>query len=170
MASKLIMTGGAGAGLIAIALGVIAPEVKDLEGRRNIPYYDIVNVLTVCDGQTGPEVIKGKVYSDAECDKMTTKELVKFASGVLKISPHLAWHPMQLAAAISFAYNVGTGTYANSTVAKLFNRGDFLGACNFLPNYKYAGGVVRQGLINRREREKTICLSTLTVTGMNNVR
>ena len=169
MPRRAITVGGAGAGLVAIALGVATPEIKEFEGRRKVPYYDVVKVLTVCDGHTGPEVIKGRVYSDAECDALTTKTAQKFAEGVLKVSPHLAYHPMQLAAAISFSYNVGTGTYAKSSVAKLFNQGKFIEACNFLPKYKYAGGKVYTGLVRRRAREQEICLSTLTPGGMTNV-
>lgn len=170
MATKAVMVGGAaGTGLLAIALGLATPEIKEFEGRSYTPYKDIVKVLTVCDGHTGSDIVVDKVYSDTECHAMTTKDAAKAATGVLKVSPHLLWHPMQLAAAISFSYNVGTGTYANSTVAKLFNRGDFIGACNFLPNYKYAGGKVVNGLVNRRAREQMICLSTLTVEGMKNV-
>ena len=168
-ATRAVVTGGAGASLIAVALGIAVPEIKEFEGRRLVPYLDIVKVLTVCDGKTGPEVIVNKVYTHKECDAMTAKDAAKYASGVLKVSPHLAWHPMQLAAAISFSYNVGLGTYQTSTVSKLFNKGDFLGACNFLPNYKYAGGKVSTGLVNRRARERMICLSTLTPEGMKNV-
>ena len=165
---SMIKTGGT-AGMIAVALGVATPQIKEFEGRRNIPYYDIVKVLTVCDGHTGPDIKIGKQYSDAECDELTTAEVTKFASGVLKVSPQLAWHPMQLAAAISFSYNVGTGTYAKSSVARLFNEGKFIEACNFLPKYVYAGGKVVNGLAIRRGKEQTICLSTLTVGGMKNV-
>lgn len=162
MSRRAITVGGAGAGLVAVALSVATPEIKEFEGRRNVPYYDVVKVLTVCDGHTGPEVVKNKKYSDAECDAITVKDAQKFAAGVLKVSPHLAYHPMQLAAAISFSYNVGTGTYAKSSVARLFNEGKFIEACNFLPKYKYAGGKVYAGLVNRRAREQSICLSTLT--------
>lgn len=168
-ATKAVVTGGAGASLVAIALGIAVPEIKDFEGRSLVPYRDIVKVLTVCDGKTGPEVVVNKVYTHKECDAMTLKDATKFASEVLKVSPHLAWHPMQLAAAISFSYNVGSTTYTKSTVARLFNSGDFVGACNFLPNYKFAGGKVYTGLLNRRMRERMICLSTLTPQGLSNV-
>jgi lysozyme len=76
---------------------------------------------------------------------------------------------MQLAAAISFSYNVGVGTYDKSTVASKFNSGDFIGACNYLVNYKYVNGVVSPGLVNRRAQEQAICLSTLTPKGLANV-
>lgn len=166
MARKAIITGGAGAGLLALALGIATPEITTFEGQKNRAYRDVIGVLTVCAGHTGPDIVVNKVYSDEECKKLTLQDGQKAAEGVLKVSPHLIWHPMQLAAAISFAYNVGTGTYAKSTVAKLFNQGKFVEACNFLPKYIYAGGKVFRGLVNRRAREQELCLSTLTVEGM----
>lgn len=169
MSKKAVAAGGAGAGLLVLALGLATPEITTFEGQRNQAYRDVVGVLTVCAGHTGNDIVVGKVYSDDECKKMTTKDAAKAAAGVLKISPHLIWHPMQLAAAISFSYNVGTGTYANSSVARLFNEGKFIEACNFLPKYKYAGGKVWPGLVKRREREQQICLSTLTKEGMKDV-
>ena len=168
MPRRSAMVGGAGAGLVALALGIATPEIKEFEGRRNTPYYDIVKVLTVCDGHTGKDVTVGKVYSDAECDAITLEDAKEHAEGVLAVNPHLAWHPMQLAAAISFAYNVGVSRYKKSSIARLFNEGKFVEACNFFPRYVYAGGKVVKGLVNRRGREKEICLSTLTAGGYQN--
>ncbi len=169
MAKGHIITGGAAAGLTALALNIAQPAITDFEGQRAVAYRDVVGVLTVCAGHTGKDIVVGKVYSNDECKKLTIADAAKAAAGVLAVSPHLVWHPMQLAAAISFSYNVGTGTYANSTVARLFNAGDFIGACNFLPNYKYAGGKVWPGLVTRRAEEQRICLSTLTINGVKNV-
>lgn len=166
---NIIVGGGVGAGLLATALTIATPEITTFEGQRNKAYKDVIGVLTVCAGHTGPDIVVGKVYSDEECHRLTTKDAKKAADGVLKVSPHLVWHPMQLAVAISFSYNVGTGTYAKSSVAKLFNEGKFVEACNFLPKYKYAGGKVFQGLVNRRAREQEICLSTMTADGVKNV-
>lgn len=166
---KLIATGGVGGVLLGVALGVASPQITGFEGTKNEPYRDIVGVLTVCTGHTDPDVVVNKIYSNGECQALTVQDAKKAAIGVLKVSPHLAWHPMQLAAAISLAFNVGTGTYATSSVARLFNSGDFYGACQAFTLYKYAGGKVVQGLVNRREAEKKICLSTLSSEGMKNV-
>lgn len=38
-------------------------------------YYDVVNVLTVCDGHTGKDIIPSKKYSDAECDALLQQDL-----------------------------------------------------------------------------------------------
>lgn len=166
MATKHVAVGaGAGAALMAIVMGTAVPTLQNLEGTKTVAYRDIIGVLTVCTGHTGPDVVVGKVYSKDECAVMTMKDAEKAASGVLKYSPHLLWHPMQLAAAISFSYNVGVGTYDASSVARAFNAGDFSGGCHALLKYTMAGGSYSPGLANRRQQEYTICTSTLTLKG-----
>lgn len=163
---RTIITTGAGASLIAVAVAAILPNVQQLEGTKNIPYRDIANVLTVCTGHTGLDVVPNKYYTDASCAKLTTQDLDKAAAGVLKVSPQLKYHPMQLAAAISFSYNVGVGNYGKSSVARDFNAGDLKAGCTDLMKYTYADGKYSQGLYNRRTQEYKICMSTLTPGGL----
>lgn len=163
---RTIVTTGAGGSLIAIAIAAILPNIQQFEGTKNVPYKDIANVLTVCTGHTGPDVVPNKFYPASQCAKLTTDDLTKAAKGVLVTSPQLAYHTMQLAAAISFSYNVGVGTYSKSSVAKDFNSGDFKQACSDLLKYTYAGGKFSQGLANRRNYEYKICISTLTPGGL----
>lgn len=158
-----------GAALTGIVTATVLPVLDQWEGNKPVPYKDIVGVLTVCRGHTGPDVVVRKVYSKQECDELTKKDINIAISGVLKTSPHLLYHPIQLAAATSFSYNVGTGTYAKSSVAREFNNGNFQAACKALKLYVYAGGKVVQGLVNRREHEYSICMSTLTATGVQDI-
>jgi lysozyme len=171
MATRHIVVGaGAGASLMAIAMTTIVPAIQGFEGTRAQAYRDIGGVLTVCTGHTGPDVVVGKVYSPDQCARLTAQDAQKAADGVLKVSPHLIYHPIQLASAVSFSYNVGVGAYSKSTVATKFNEGDFIGACNYLLNYKYINGQVSQGLLNRRLQEQALCLSTLTPKGLASVQ
>lgn len=165
---KFIGGATAGAGLMAIALEIATPQITTFEGMRTRAYKDVVGVLTVCAGHTGKDIVANKTYTLEECNAMTEKDAKIHADGVLAVSPHLIYHPMQLAAATSFTYNVGVGAYAKSTVAKRFNAGDFQGACNYMLNYKYAGGRVWRGLEIRREQERKICLTSLTKEGYAN--
>jgi lysozyme len=157
MTARHVAVGGVTAALTAIALNMAVPNIKELEGRRNVPYYDVVKVLSVCDGHTGKDIVVKRVYSDAECDALTLKDVQKYVDGILAVSPHLAYHPMQFAATISFTYNVGVAGYQRSTVAVLFNKGDLVGACNFMMQYKKPPQI-----IGRRQKERALCLSTLT--------
>lgn len=145
-----LVAGGAAAGLIAI--------VASFEGKSNDPYLDIVNVPTVCYGETR---VAMRRYSNAECEDMLADGLSDFAEGVLETSPELQGHDAQLLAATSLAYNIGLGAYSRSTVEKRFQAGDWKGACDAFLLWSKAGGRTVQGLLNRRKKERAICLRGL---------
>lgn len=154
---------------MAVVMTTVVPQIQSFEGTKYQVYRDIGNILTVCSGHTGPDVTVGKVYTPNQCAALTQADAQKAASGVLKTSPHLLYHPMQLAAAISFSYNVGVGTYDKSSVAANFNNGNLTAGCNALLKYEYVNGKWSQGLHNRRVQEHTICVSSLTPKGIQNV-
>ncbi|EEM8545042.1 lysozyme [Salmonella enterica] len=150
---KHLITGGAGA--VAIAAALLGGH-DGLEGRRYIPYRDVAGVLTVCDGHTGKDIIPGKRYTDAECDALLEKDLKRVKAQVdplIKVSIPES----ERAAFYSFAYNVGTGAFARSTLLKKLNAGDHAGACNELKRWTYAGGRQWKGLVTRREIEREVC-------------
>lgn len=151
---KHLITGGAGA--VAIAAAMLGGH-DGLEGRRYIPYRDVAGVLTICDGHTGKDIIPGKRYTDAECDALLDKDLKRVKAQVdplIKVSIPES----ERAAFYSFAYNVGTGAFARSTLLKKLNAGDHAGACNELKRWTYAGGKQWKGLMTRREIEREVCL------------
>jgi len=168
--NRTVISAGAGAVLSALVVTQTLPVIDQWEGNVPIPYKDIVGVLTVCRGHTGPDVVVKGVYSPEQCDQLTKKDINIAISGVLKVSPHLLWHPMQLVAATSLSFNVGTGTYATSSVAREFNLGNFQAGCEALKLYKFAGGKISQGLVNRRQHEYEVCISTLTVGEFKKVK
>ncbi|EID6350934.1 lysozyme [Salmonella enterica] len=150
---KMLLAGGAGA--VAIAAAMLGGH-DGLEGRRYIPYRDVAGVLTVCDGHTGKDIIPGKRYTDAECDALQDKDLKRVKAQVdplIKVSIPES----ERAAFYSFAYNVGTGAFARSTLLKKLNAGDHAGACNELKRWTYAGDKQWKGLVTRREIEREVC-------------
>ena len=153
---KLITTVGAGAAAILLAY------VPQFEGVKTRPYLDAVKVLTVCAGHTGPDIQRNKTYTPAECDALLADDLVKHAQGVLRCTPQLATRTYQLAAATSFAFNVGVGAYCSSTMARLNNAGNYLAACAQLDRWVYAGGRKLNGLVKRRKVERELCETELT--------
>lgn len=145
--------GGASAAALIISL------VAGFEGKRNDPYADLVNRMTVCYGETRVQM---RHYSDAECNDMLAGGLADYAGPVLKRNPELAGHTPQLAAATSLAYNVGVANYNKSTVAKRFSAGNWKGACDAFLSWSYAGGRQVPGLLRRRQTERALCLKGLT--------
>lgn len=141
---------------IAAAMALAFPLIAQWEGKRNDPYKDIVGVMTVCYGETRVQMRR---YTDTECNAMLQKAIEGFAGEVLKVNPQLINRPIQLAAATSLSYNIGSSAYAKSTVAKKFNQGDYRGACEAFKMWRIAGGKVSQGLVNRRNAEYALCIT-----------
>lgn len=139
--------GGIGAAIAAM-LAIATPEIASHEGKRNSPYLDAIGVRTVCYGETR---VPMRTYTDAECKAMLDRAVREFGEGVAKLSPGIESSPYEWAAHTSLAFNVGLGTYAKSSVRSQFNAGDRVEACRSIRKYKYAGGRVLMGLVNRRE-------------------
>ncbi|MEY0842965.1 lysozyme [Providencia rettgeri] len=150
--NKIKMAAAAG-GLMTLTVAMVA----EFEGYESKPYRDVVGVLTVCYGHTGADIIPTKTYSESECLALLEKDLSKVRGGVdplIKVDID----DNTRAAIYSFAYNVGTGAFARSTMLKKLNAGDIAGACIELKRWTYAGGKEWKGLITRREIEKAVCL------------
>jgi len=153
--------GGAigGGGFIALAMALATPMVEHWEGTRLTPYRDIAGITTVCTGETR---VAMRRYTSAECAAMLRRALADdYAPAVLKAVPALRDRPHQLAAALSLAYNIGPAAFARSTVARRFNAGDWRGGCDAFLMWVNAGGRRVQGLVNRRESERKLCLRGL---------
>ncbi|EKZ9178159.1 lysozyme [Vibrio vulnificus] len=141
-----------GAGAIAIAASMIKP----LEGIEYIPYRDVVGVLTVCWGTTGPDVIEGRVYTKEECDAFLQRDLKAIERQILPMIKPALPEPTK-AALYSFTYNVGVGAFSRSTLLKKLNAGETTQACEELKRWVYAGGKKWKGLMSRREIEEEVC-------------
>lgn len=141
---------GMAAVALAAMLAIATPFVADWEGKRNDPYIDAVGVKTVCYGETR---VAMRRYSDGECLVMLRDGVEEFAREVAKAAPGIEASPYEWAAHTSLAYNIGVGAYRSSSVRRLFNAGDRVGACRFMRRYKFGGGRVITGLVYRREGE-----------------
>lgn len=147
----------------ATAAGLLLSYVPQFEGMVLRGYKDPIGIVTACAGHTKTAVL-GRPYTVEECRNLLAEDLVAHAGPVLKCTPGLKDKPYQLAAATSFAFNVGTGAYCRSTIAKRFNAGDSAGACQAMnqtdsgrPQWVYAGGQVLPGLVKRRAIERAMC-------------
>ena len=146
------------AAILATAVAVPA------EGLRRVAYYDPPGILTVCRGHTGADVVKGKVYSLAECDAFLNADM---KAAVAKVDACVPGLPPHVLAAFSDAvYNMGPKIAcdtAKSTAARKLKAGDLVGACNELPRWDKAsvGGfmVALPGLTARRAQDKALCLT-----------
>ncbi len=140
----------------APAAALLLSVVPAFEGVRHDPYLDIVGVRTVCFGHTGAD-IAARRYGDGECRALLEADLAHHAAPVLGCTPQLRGKPYLTAAAVSFAYNVGTRAYCGSGVARDFRRGQDRSACAGLSQWVYAGGRRVAGLVTRRAAERALC-------------
>lgn len=140
------------------------------EKREHTPYLDVAGILTVCDGIIGPDVVAGKTYTDADCDRLARRyvermsERIGNCTGGLTFLEWVAWG--------HFTYNAGTDGFCNSTAAKMLRAGDYAGACaqmirwRFITkNGKKLDCAVREnkcyGIVNRRTLETDMCEAAL---------
>ncbi len=143
----------------ATTAALLMTIIPGFEGTQYKAYQDIAGVWTICQGDT-KNVRRGMVETPEGCRQRLITQLEARAPKVLACTPGLKDRPYALAAAISLSYNIGVPSYCASTAATKFNANDIQGGCNaFLPWNKVHGKVI-QGLVNRREKERAICLKT----------
>ena len=122
------------------------------------PYFDIGNVLTVCDGHTGTDIDKDRIYTKAECDAFRNKDILKHQAGILECIK-VPLNRNQVDAFTLFASNVGVSAFCRSnSVLKPLNAGNYAAACNGMTEWVFVQGKRVQGLANRREFEKALCM------------
>lgn len=115
-------------GLAAAVLALTAPLVSKWEGVRYAPYRDSVNVLTVCYGHTGPDIVPGKAYTKQECDDLLAQDLVEANEAVNRCLP-MPKLPQIEAALTSAAFNIGPSVVCGSTLQKRALENDWPAAC-----------------------------------------
>jgi lysozyme len=151
--NKLI-TAGLSTVLALVGFGIAQHEGEELTG-----YVDPVGIATACYGHTKTAVV-GKSYTENECINLLASDLgdhdKKMSSVVL-----VDLSPGEHSAYLSFHYNVGHGAFSHSTLLRYLNQNKRVEACNELSRWVYAKGVKLQGLVNRREKERDICLKSL---------
>ena len=136
------------AGLVALA---------SWEAFRSEPYLDIGGVWTDGFGNTN-NVQPGKSVTVPQALNQLLIN-VKSAEGAVNTCITKPLTQGEFDAFVKFTFNVGNRAFCNSTLVRKFNAGDNVGACNELTRWVYVKGVKVNGLVNRREAEKKLCLS-----------
>jgi GH24 family phage-related lysozyme (muramidase) len=111
---------------------------------------------TIGWGSTGPDIRKGIVWTQKQCDDRFTEHLGQFADKVSKILDDTPTTQHQFDAMVSFAYNLGPGNLSASTLLKKHKAGDFKGAATEFAKWNKAGGKVMAGLTRRRAAEAAL--------------
>lgn len=130
--------------------------IADYEGCRLQPYQCSAGVWTDGIGNTSG-VIPGKTITERQAAEGLISNVLRVERALERC---VKQQPPQKVydAAVSFAFNVGTGNACSSTLVKLLNQRRWADACRQLPRWVYVKGVFNQGLDNRRAREMAWCL------------
>jgi len=136
------------AGLVALA---------SWEAFRSEPYRDIGGVWTDGFGNTNNVNPSKSVSVPQALNQLLIN--VRSAEGAVNTCITKPMTQGEYDAFVKFTFNVGNRAFCNSTLVRKFNAGDNVGACNELMRWVYVKGVKVNGLVNRRESEKKLCLS-----------
>jgi lysozyme len=136
-------------------------RIEHVAGKQYLAaYLDIVKVPTACDGIT-KGVKMGMTFTPAQCSRMLEEELIAHAEPIIRCVPGLYGRTNQAIAAVSLSYNIGTAGVCKSSIAKLWNAGKWRAGCDRFPLFNKAGWRVIKGLVDRRARERAICIKGL---------
>jgi len=145
------------AGLGATAATLAALLYGHWEGMNlvaeHLP-FDPAGVTTVCGGITNydwPWLKPGMKFSRARCEAELAKLAPRYAAPLQACMPGFnEMPPHRQAALISLAVNIGPGRVCHSAVARNLNAGNVRAGCEAIGQYVKSAGVVRKGLVNRR--------------------
>ena len=145
------------AGLTAGVAILATPVVLHFEGWRLTSYKDPIGIVTDCAGHTKTARM-GEKHTHASCAQKLRLDMAEHWEGIAACVPSLAKLSDEEAAAyLSFSFNVGTGAFCGSTLAKKLEAGDRMGACAELSRWVNAGGKPLPGLVSRRAAEREMC-------------
>ncbi|MDH2135118.1 lysozyme [Sphingobium yanoikuyae] len=105
------------------------------------------------------KVKAGDACTQKQADAWLIEEYDAFETAVLKLLGKAKTTANQLGALVSFAYNLGIGALAKSTLLTKHLVGDYAGAAREFAKWKFGGGRVLPGLIKRRAAEAALYLS-----------
>lgn len=132
--------------------------IKRFEGYLNKPYLCPAGIPTIGFGTTVYPSGKKVLLSDppitmTEACFFLKNDLIRFENAINKaITVSITQN--QFDAICSFVYNVGIGSFLDSTLLKKINAGEYAG--DEFMRWNKAGGKVLAGLTERRQAEKNL--------------
>lgn len=131
--------------------------IAEFEGFRSCPYRDVVGVWTIGYGTTGNVGPHSPCITEAVAKNWLRRDAREFGREIRRLV-RVRLSNNEYSALVSFAYNVGAGAFASSTLLRLLNEGKRQAAADQFGQWVYAGGQVYQGLVRRREAERELFL------------
>jgi GH24 family phage-related lysozyme (muramidase) len=111
---------------------------------------------TIGWGSTGPDIKRGAVWTQQQCDDRFVAHAGEFAAQVEQAIGGAATTQHQFDAMVSLAYNIGMGNFSASTLLKKHRAGDCAGAAAQFAVWNKANKKVMAGLTRRRAAEAAL--------------
>lgn len=130
-----------------------AAFIRGFEQCRLVAYKPTpLDNWTLGWGATGPDIVEGLTWTQAQADARFAADLARFGSGV---ASHITSPTTQdqFDALTSLAFNIGLGNLSASGLLKHHNSGDYAGAAARFVLWDREGSTVLAGLTRRREAE-----------------
>lgn len=141
--------------------------IKGIEQFRGKAYLDKLAkppVWTVGYGFTGPDIGPDTIMTQEEADFRILEMLEEREEAVTRFTRPNPPTQAQFDAMVSLVWNIGVENFRKSSVLRAHNRGDYAAAAQAFKLFNKSGGVVRNGLIRRRNEEAAMYLTPIMET------
>lgn len=122
-------------------------------------------IPTFCAGRTDWSAKPGTRLTSDQCQEVNKTTLLEYGYAVLGCVEWNYLSAKRLIGLTMFAINVGKAGACGSQAVQQINLGNLAAGCNLIartpsgaPNWSNAGGQYVQGLQNRRQAERALCL------------
>lgn len=152
----------------ALVSGGSVAKLEQLEGNILAVYADNLagGLPTRCAGDTNHTMPVGTKLTADDCREINKLTMIKYGTSVLACTNWEHLNGDRLVGLTLFAINVGSSGACGAQSFKAINAGRIKEGCDLLarkpdgrPNWSNAGGRYVQGLQNRRQAERKLCLS-----------
>jgi GH24 family phage-related lysozyme (muramidase) len=136
--------------------------IKSFEGCVLHAYKPIQTerYFTIGYGHYGSDVKEKQVITQSEAEQLLKFDLRIFEKAVNDLVK-VSLNQNQFDSLVSFTYNVGREAFRTSDLLEKLNKGDYLGASKEFDRWVHSGSKVLQGLVNRRDKEKSLFLKQI---------
>lgn len=152
--AKKVDGGGESSAAPTVVSQVGKTLIESFEGLRLDSYYCPSGVLTIGVGHTGSDVYEGMTITKAVAYQLLADDLHRFERGILD-QMDVGLDQNQFDALCSWAFNVGLGATADSTLRRRLNAGENINTVisEELPRWNKGPNGPIPGLTRRRATE-----------------